>query len=138
MATRENFNLTLFERRRRTFSEDFKRKKVQDLSQGLITVSQLSRDYQVTRSMIYRWIESYGGKSGEKSVRLVVEMESDSIKLKQLQIKIANLERQIGQKQVLLEFQQKMLEMVEEEFGADYKKKLLKKLSSGSGEIEKD
>lgn len=138
MATRENFNLTLFERRRRTFSEDFKRKKVQDLSLGLITIAQLSRDYQVTRNTIYRWIESYGSKSGEKPVRLVVEMDSDSKKFKQLQIKIADLERQLGQKQVLLDFQQKMLEMVEAEFGADYKKKLLKTLSFGSGETEKD
>lgn len=138
MATRENFRLTPFERHRRTFSEDFKRSKVREIEQKQVTMAQVSREYQVTRTNIYRWIDLYGSKSGPKPVRLVVEMDSDSKKLKELRIQIAELERKLGQKQILIDFQEKMLQMVEEEYGSDFKKKLLKELSSGSGKIEKD
>ena len=138
MATRENFRLTPFERQRRVFSEEFKRIKVREIELKQSTIAEIHREYQVSRTNVHRWIDLYGSKSGPKTVRLVVEMDSDSKKLKELRIQIAELERKLGQKQILIDFQEKMLQMVEEEYGNDFKKKLLKELSSGSGEIEKD
>ena len=51
--------------------------------------------------------------------------------------KIAELEQVIGQKQILLEFQEKMMELASKEVGFDLKKKYGSKASSTSGKTDK-
>lgn len=63
---------------------------------------------------------------------------SDSQKIKDLQAKIKELEQLVGQKQIQLEFKDKMIEIAEEMYRVDIKKKLGSKLSSGLGKTEKD
>ena len=48
------------------------------------------------------------------------------------------LEQMLGQKQILIEFQQKMIELAEEEYGIDIKKKLETEPSSISEKTGKD
>jgi hypothetical protein len=60
--------------------------------------------------------------------RLIVESESDTVRLIEYQKKIAELERLVGQKQVVIEFQNKMIELAEEEYKIDIKKKSETKL----------
>ena len=69
----------------------------------------------------------------KKGVRLVVEMENETKKLIALQSRIAELERIVGQKQLTIDFQDKMMELAEKEYGIDIKKKLETKLSFTSG-----
>jgi hypothetical protein len=52
-----------------------------------------------------------------------VETKSDTAKILALQKKIADLERLLGQKQVQLDFQNKMIEIAEETYQVDIKKK---------------
>jgi hypothetical protein len=52
-----------------------------------------------------------------------VETKSDTTKILALQKKIADLERLLGQKQVQLDFQNKMIEIAEETYQVDIKKK---------------
>ena len=59
-------------------------------------------------------------KKGEK---LIVETESDTRQLLSFQKKIAELEQIIGQKQILIDFKDKMIELAELEYGIDIKKK---------------
>ena len=68
-----------------------------------------------------------------KGVRTIVEAESDTRKLLELKAKVAELERIIGQKQVLLDFKDKMIELAEEAYGVDIKKKFGNEPSSGAG-----
>ena len=82
-------------------------------------------------------MEKYS-KQYKKGLRLVVEMESETKKLLELQAKIAELERIVGQKQVLIDFQAKMIEIAEQEFGIDIKKKSEKEPSSTSGSTGKN
>ena len=66
MATLKEYEkLTVRERQNRTFSEDFKRKKVSELDRNLITISELSREHQVTSAAIYKWIYKYSGNAQE-------------------------------------------------------------------------
>jgi hypothetical protein len=67
----------------------------------------------------------------KKQVKQVVESKSDTAKIKALQEQIKELERIIGQKQLLLEFKDKMIEIAEADYGVDIKKKVGSKLSSG-------
>ena len=117
---------------RRVFSEDLKRKKVRELEQKLTTVCELSREYEVSRSAIYKWIDQFSAMRKQK-IKMVVEAESDTQKLAALKKQVEELERLLGQKQVLLEFQNKVIDLAEEHYGVDIKKKLGSTPSCGSG-----
>ncbi|MBS3914745.1 MAG: transposase, partial [Bacteroidetes bacterium] len=73
MATVEKFRLTLEERIRRRFSEEFKKKKVNEMELGHTTAAEVSREYQVRYSNVIKWKKIYGSKPKD-SVRLIVEM----------------------------------------------------------------
>ncbi len=135
MANRLSFKLTTEERRKRIFSEEFKIKKVREIEQKITTVSQISREYEVLRGNVNKWVQKYSS-SYKKGVRLIVEMESDTQKLIALQSKMAELERIVGQKQLLIDFQMKMISLAEQEYGIDIKKKLENEPSSITGFTE--
>jgi transposase-like protein len=132
MATRDQFGLSTADRRLRNFSEDFKRQIVSEIERKLVTVSQVSREYSVTRSAIYQWIYKYS-HSKKKGVKLIMEKESHSNKLAALRERIKELERLVGQKQIEIEFKEKMIELAEERYGIEIKKKAQEKPLSGSG-----
>jgi transposase-like protein len=135
MATRQQFELSTAERRKRVFSTEFKIKKVREIEQKKTTIAEVSRAYQVRQSAIHLWMNKYSS-SYKKSVRLIVEMESDTKQLLDLKAKIAELERIVGQKQLIIEFQSKMIELAEETYGVDIKKKSESKSSSTTGNTE--
>lgn len=131
MAKREQFKQTTMESRKRSFSEEFKIKKVREVEQKITTVTEISRQYEVRRSCVYRWLEQYGNH--KKGVKIIVESESDTRQILELKAKIAALEQIIGQKQVQLDFKDKMIELAEETYGVDIKKKFVSIPLSGSG-----
>jgi len=63
--------------------------------------------------------------------------DSADHKVKDLQQKVADLERALGQKQIKVDFYEKMLELAEEQYDLDLKKNSFSKLSSGSGKTER-
>ena len=136
MATKQQFTLSQEERRRRVFSDEFKKKKVREIERKQTTVSEISRAYDVRPWAVRLWLYKYGYNSA-KGVKLIVEEESDTRKIKALQSKIAELERLLGQKEVQLTFQDKLIEIAEESYGIDIKKNSVTKPSSGSGNTEK-
>jgi hypothetical protein len=69
----------------------------------------------------------------KKKEKQVVESKSDTRKIAELQQKIKDLERLVGQKQVEVEFLNKMIELTEEDLNIDIKKKGSFKPSSGTG-----
>lgn len=132
MARKEQFTQSRKERQYRYFSESFKRRKVDELDRNLTTLSELSKEYQVSKVSIYRWIYKYSAMR-KKGERQVVETESDTKKLLALQEKIKELERIVGQKQMLIDFQDKVIELAEDEYKVNIKKKFGDKPSSGTG-----
>lgn len=136
MANLEQFNLTQRERQLRAFSPEFKRKKVQEIESKVTTISEISRQYSVRPSSIRKWLKLYSTQY-QTGIRTIVESESDTKKIIELQKKIADLERLVGQKQIQLDFTSKMIELAEEYYGVDIKKKFESKPSSGSGDTEK-
>jgi transposase len=135
MATRQQFKLSTEERRRRIFSEEFKQKKVREIEQKITTIAEVSRQYELRANSVTKWLKKYGNNY-MKGVRTIVESESDTHKLVELKSKIAELERIIGQKQVQLDFKDKMIELAEETYNIDIKKKFGSKPLSGSGNTE--
>jgi len=119
----------------RYFSEDFKKKKVRELERNISSVPDICKTYSVSRTSVYRWIYKYSVMA-KKQVKQVVEAKSDTQKIKALQARIKELERIVGQKQLLLEFNDKMIEIAESTYGVDIKKKVGSRLSSGTTSTE--
>lgn len=122
MATRKQFTMNEAERRRRQFSDNFKKSKVQELELGRLTISELKKQYEVSSTTIYRWIANFGTMKN-KPERIIVESDSDTKELLLLKQKIAELERIVGQKQVLIDFYDKLIDIAEDEYKVDIKKK---------------
>lgn len=139
MATREQIKelkeravtMTTGERNNRYFSEDLKRKIVSEIDKGLVKVTEVCREYQVRGNTVYKWIYKYS-MTRKKGVRMVVEAESDTVKIKQLREQLREYEQLIGQKQIKIEFLEKLIELAGEELGQDLKKKYGSRPSDGS------
>lgn len=127
--------LTFEERKRRTFSESFKRKKIQEIETGQTKISEICKQYQLSQQSIYRWLKKFGNMKKQEE-RLIVETSSDTKKLIECQKRIAELERMLGCKQIELDFKEKMIEIAEEMYNVDIKKKLGTGLSNTSTKTE--
>jgi transposase-like protein len=137
MATLQEYEkLTVKERQNRSFSENFKRQKVSELDRNLLTVAELCREHQVSRTSVSKWIYKYSGMR-KKGLKQIVEAKSDSRKLLQMKEEIKELQRIIGEKQIKIDFQDKMIALAESEYKVDIKKKFSGTPSSGIGSTGK-
>lgn len=118
-------------KQRRCFSEEFKKTKVKELIEKRITIAQLSKLYEVSAVAIYKWLYKYSPCHQQKSI-LVVQMQSEAYKTQMLLSRLAELERTIGQKQLEIDFLNKLFEIGSEELGFDLKKNFSVKLSNGT------
>lgn len=131
MENNSFFNEELRSRRNRYFCTDIKKKIVRDLEKNLHSISDVCNVYHVSRTSVYRWIYKYSAMA-KKQQRQVVEPKSDTQRIRALEDKIKDLERVVGQKQLMIDFKEKMIELAEQRYNVDIKKKLGSKLSSGS------
>ncbi len=132
MAKRSQFKMSISERRRRNFSENFKKSKVKELESGVTQVNDLCKQYEVSSTSVYRWLKLYGS-TRETQEKMIVESLSDTQELLRLKKQVADLERIVGQKQILIDFKDKMIELAEETYGVDIKKKFSTKPSGSFG-----
>ncbi len=137
MATRNQFKMTTVEKRYRHFSDSFKIQKVRELETGKTKVSELCKQYEVSNVSVYRWLNKFGTMR-DKRERLIIETDSDTKQLLALKKKIAELEQIVGQKQILIDFKDKMIDLAEETYGVDIKKKFSTSRSNTSGTTESD
>jgi len=131
MGINSIFSEELRSKQNRYFSNDIKKKIVRDLERNLNSVSDVCKTYHVSRTSVYRWIFKYSAMA-KKEHKQVVEPKSDTQRIKMLEDRIKELERIVGQKQLLLEFKDKMIEIAEATYNVDIKKKVGSKLSSGT------
>lgn len=122
MAKPEQLKTSRALRQNRYFSEEFKKKKVDELDKKLITVAEVCREYEVTQTAVYKWIYKYS-LMRKKGIKMVVEAESDTAKIKALKEHIAQLEQLLGQEQFKIDFLEKQFELAQEQYGLDLKKK---------------
>lgn len=133
MARLENYKKAKEPQRvQRYFSEEFKKKKVREIELNTVTVSEVTREYGVSKTAVYKWIYKYSAMR-KKSIKQVVEAKSDTLKISRLREEVRDMERLIGQKQIRIDFLEKMIELAEQEYGVDIKKKYFSTRSNGSG-----
>jgi len=137
MATKNKTKIKREIRKIRRFSEEIKIKKVKEIEQNISTIADIRREYGVSRTTVYKWIYKYS-LNLKKGVRQVLELESETLKTKRLKEQVAELERIVGQKQLAIDFLEKMVEIGSEELGVDIKKKFSGQSSDGTGKTKKN
>jgi transposase-like protein len=137
MATISDYEKsTRKERQNRFFNETFKRSKVSEIERNILSIAELCREYQVTRSAVYKWIYKYS-LMRKRENKQVIEPESETRKVLLLKQEVSELQRVIGEKQLKMDFLEKVIDLAEKEYGLDIKKKFTTKLSYGTGQTEK-
>ena len=106
---------------KRVFSEDFKKARVKEYELGEFTVKEISDLFSVCSENVYRWIYKYS-LYNKKGLKVVEMAKSSEQKVKELQKKIAELERLLGQKQIKIDYLETMIEVAKDEFDIDLKK----------------
>ena len=123
-------------RKKRLYSDEFKRKVVQDFETGQFSILELSRLHGLHRTVLYRWVYKFSTFNKE-GYRVVESKQSSMSKVRELQQRIRELERLIGQKQIHIDYLEKMIEVAKEELQIDIKKNSVTPPSGGSGKTGK-
>jgi len=121
----------------RQFSPTLRQEVVKLIETGKLSVAAAHREYNVSLSTIYLWIYRYSSYN-QKGAILVVDKKSHKQSVEQLQQRIAELERSVGQKQMKIDYYEKFIEFASEEVGHDLKKKYDPDASSGSLPTKKE
>ena len=108
------------ERRPRVFTTEFKQQAVLRLEAGA-SASALAAELGVRRKLLYDWRQAYrehgvaglNRKRGRKAGKLPVKRETTGDALSQAQVRIAELERLVGQQQVDLDFFRRALRLTD-------------------------
>jgi transposase-like protein len=109
-------------KQRRTFTEAMRREVVGLVENGKLSVATAMREYHVCNQTVYNWLYKYSTYN-QKGAMLIVSKESQQETVRALQARIAELERTLGKKQMMIEFMESYLELADKELGKDTKKK---------------
>lgn len=120
----------------RQFTEEFKRSVVKDFESGSMSVGQLSKVYNVANQQIYDWIYKFS-TFNQKGSRIVEMKDSSATRLKEMEQRIRELEQAVGQKQIKIDYLEKMIDIAKTDLNIDIKKNYNTPLSGGSGKTGK-
>ena len=136
MAKLSEYKKTFDQRRIRYFGVKFKKDIVKKIERNEFSVSEVSSLYDISKSSVYNWVYKYSILY-QKGYRQIIEPMSSSKKIKDLQTRIKDLEQIVGQKQIKLDYLEKLIEISEKDYDIDIVKKKGSKRSSGSGKTDK-
>ena len=120
----------------RKFTEEFKRQVVKEFETGALSVRQLGILYGIAHQQIYSWIYKFS-TFNEKGSRIVEMKDSSATKLKEMEQRIKELEQAVGQKQIKIDYLEKMIDIAKTDLNIDIKKNYNTPLSGGSGKTKK-
>jgi len=109
-------------RKKRCYAIEFKRELVRLFEQGKFSVLQLNKLYGVSSQLIYLWVYKYS-QFNEKGYRIIEMKKSSTSKISELEQKVKDLERLVGQKQIKIDFLEEMINVAKDELNIDIKKK---------------
>lgn len=113
------------------YSESFKKEVVRLYEAGSHTVLELVDEYNLYEKTVYDWIYKYS-EYNRQSIQIVEKKDSQQSKLKALEQQVKELEQIVGQKQIKIDFLDKMIDLAEEEHKIDIKKNSSTPHSGGS------
>lgn len=123
-------------RKHRRFSDEFKKSVVDQYEKGEATVNELSLEYSIASQVIYRWISKFS-IFNSKGYVLVEHDKSKTKKLSELQKENQALKAMLGEKQIKIEYLEKLIELAESELKVDIKKNSSTPQSNSSERTER-
>ncbi len=115
----------------RRFTEGFKKSIVREYESGDYSVCELEKLYSISNQSIYNWIYKYSSYNA-RGYRVIEMKESSTGKVRDLEKRIADLERMVGQKQIQIDYLEKMMAMAKQDLNIDIKKNYDTPQSTGS------
>jgi transposase len=120
---------------RRIFSDKLKKKVVKDIEQSKVSVLGVCREYEVSNAAVYRWLKKYSAYL-HPSTTLIMQMDSEQYRSKELERKVAELEAALGRKQMEIDYLNKLIEIAGQDLGTDLKKNTSMPALVGTGKIK--
>jgi transposase len=114
----------------RYFSEDFQKLKVKEITEKKISIKQICELYGVSRTTVYNWIYLHSPHH-QRGTNQVIQMESEASKTEYYYQKVAELERTVGQKQMEIDYLNRLITLSSKELSVDLKKNFGHKASNG-------
>lgn len=112
--------MTSEERRRRRFSEEFKKEQVHLIESGKVTIREVSKLYEVNADNVRKWLDRLGKK--ERPGRILVSSPKEYNRLQELEKENRKLTELIGKQQIELIYKNELIQKAEERLGKDFKK----------------
>jgi transposase-like protein len=106
---------------KKVYSESFRKARVSEYESGRYTVAEICRLYGISDGSVYQWIYRYSTYN-KKGYKVVEEKNSGQSRVKEMEQKIADLERALGQKQVRVDYLENLIELANEKYSTDLKK----------------
>ncbi len=116
-----NSNVKISLKPRRIFNDKLKKKIVQDIEKGKVNVWEASREYSVSNGEVYKWLKKISAHL-HPSTTLVMQMDSEQYRSKELEKKVAELEAGLGRKQMEINYLNKLIEIAGQDLDIDLKK----------------
>ena len=113
--------MTVEERRRRRFSESFRKEQVSLIESGKLTIAEVSRLYEVQIKNVKRWVERFGSMSLPQTIHITSTKDID--RLKCLESENKKLKELIADQQISLVYKNELIEVAKERLGEDFEKK---------------
>lgn len=128
-------NVKISLRPRRIFSDKLKKKIVQDIEKGRVNVLGASREYAVSVATVYKWLKKISTHL-HPSTTLVMQMDSEQYRSKELETKVIELEAALGRKQMEIDYLNKLIEIAGKDLDIDLKKNTSMNALAGTGKIK--
>lgn len=113
--------MTTDERRRRRFTEDFRKAQVNLIESGELTVSEVSKLYEVKPDNVQRWLKKLGTIAVPKPI--IISDGKEINRLKELEKENKRLLEIIGKQQVELFYTKTLVDIAKSRLGEDFEKK---------------
>ena len=112
-------------KRRKIYSEDFRKEKVRQLESGEVRPIDLQKMYGMSYTAIFKWRKKYGKIPTSESV--VLETDSEYEKNAKLRKEITKMERLLGRQQMEIDYYRQLIIEVNAHFEIDIEKKFSSK-----------
>lgn len=113
--------MTTEERRRRRFSESFRKEQVSLIEAGKVSIKEVSKLYEVKAQNVRNWVKKFGSKALPESI--VITNSKDYNRLRDLEKEIKHLKEIIGDQRVTIISQAHTITKAKEKLGKDFEKK---------------
>jgi len=118
-------------RSQRKFSKSFKESLVKEFEKGDLSIPQLSKLHGIASQQLYTWVYKYS-IFNKKGFRIVEMKQSSTKKIKDLEKRLKELEQIVGRKQIKIDYLETLIDVANEELGANIKKNASTKRLGGS------